>query len=166
LKRGKKMKKLMLLAMLLLVVPSVQATTGNNYTGTNNWNSAANWSLGHLPTSAEDACINRGAVVTVNSAVVPQPGAMKLGGLSDDGQGAGSTGTLNILPGANIVFADGVLFAYGSGTANFNMSGGNFDATHQWGAIGWGGTVNWIRQAAPLRSIAMGWRQMSAKWLI
>src|SRR3972149_11788026 len=65
------MKKLFLLLFMLTISVGIMAQT-NTWDGSssNNWNTAANWSLNLVPTSAHDVVIINGATITVNTAAV------------------------------------------------------------------------------------------------
>ncbi|MDA0180907.1 hypothetical protein OJ997_11430 [Solirubrobacter phytolaccae] len=56
---------LLALVVTAFLAPAAQAACTNTYSGPSGgeWQVAANWSLGHIPTSAEDVCVSRDVVI-------------------------------------------------------------------------------------------------------
>jgi hypothetical protein len=90
--------------MAFATVSGAYAQTDNTFTGTSpgNWNTGGNWSLGHVPTSAERAVVPSNKVVNLNVASSTTIGHMSV------------SGQLNI-PAGKLLAVDGVSNGSGNG---------------------------------------------------
>ena len=79
-----------------------------NASANSNWNQAANWSLGHVPTAEECAVIAEGQTIEISGAVVTGAvqcaGTLKInsGSLTVSAGHSTITGTLNVASGAGV----------------------------------------------------------------
>jgi fibronectin-binding autotransporter adhesin len=91
-----------------------------------NWNTAADWSGGHLPGTADNSYVGNGDTATINGNITnPTVVSVYVGGTTDQGGSVGGNGTLNMSAGSITTpnwFAVGDQAAT---TGTFNLSGGS-----------------------------------------
>jgi len=129
--------------MGLLASAPLQAQTTNTYTGPGGglWGTATNWSLGTVPTSSNNALINTGGRVNVQSSA--NAGAVTLSGNNTELVLAGTSLTANNLnltgnSGNHVrIFMDSGTLSLGGGTGSLTTSGG----VTSWLTINYGTSV-------------------------
>jgi hypothetical protein len=119
------MNKPIAFSLALLAAVSAQAQT-NNFTGpsTTSWSTATNWSLGSVPTSAEDVFSTNATAVRITGGTAAQAGNLTIGGdtgASSTVQVIGNTGTNSLTVTGNITLAPGLT----TGDLNLGFGGGS-----------------------------------------
>ena len=119
-----------LLVVLALSPAAVRAIDNPWNVASGNWNTAANWLNGQVPSRALDdfPVISNGGTATLSAAAANTVGGITIGQL------AGETGTLEILPGGSLIATntgagtgDGIVRVGAAGTGALRMTGGTLN---------------------------------------